>query len=323
MSKNIEPKLVTSHISEDMSYAQFVWEPLERGYGITLGNSLRRVLLSSLEGAAVIGVKIDGVQHEFSTIPGIREDVAEIILNIKGLNLKLESDNEDVKTLYLEISGEKEVTAGDIAEDSDVIILNPDLHIATLDKDAVLKMEIYINKGTGYVPAEMNKNEEMGIGFIPVDSIYSPITRVKFGVTDTRVGNVTNYDKLTLEVWTDGSIRPDDALNVASGILVRYLELFGNGKAVELPDLGPTDSEPEETAEEEADPKIAMTIEEMDLSVRSNNCLRRAGINTVGDLVAKTESDLKKVRNLGIKSLDEIKKKLADLELSLNQDEEE
>lgn len=323
MSKNIEPKLVTSHISEDMSYAQFVWEPLERGYGITLGNSLRRVLLSSLEGAAVIGVKIDGVQHEFSTIPGVREDVAEIILNIKGLNLKFESDDDEVKTLYLEVSGENEVTAGNITEDSDVIILNPDLHIATLDKDAVLKMEIYINKGTGYVPAEMNKTDEMGIGFIPVDSIYSPITRVKFGVTDTRVGNVTNYDKLTLEVWTDGSIRPDDALNVASGILVRYLELFGNGKAVELPDLGPTDSEPEEPAEEEADPKIAMTIEEMDLSVRSNNCLRRAGINTVGDLVAKTESDLKKVRNLGIKSLDEIKKKLADLELSLNQDEEE
>lgn len=323
MIEIIDPKLVTSEISADKRYGKFVWEPLERGYGITLGNSLRRVLLSSLEGAAVKGVKIEGVLHEFTTIPGVREDVADIILNIKALCLKLHAqDNTAPKVLHIEAAGECEVTAGDIEPDSDVEILNPELHIATLDKDAVLKMDIYVDKGTGYVPCDRNKSEEMGIGWIPVDSIYSPITRVKFGVTDTRVGNVTNYDKLTLEVWTDGSINPDDAISLASGILIGYLKLFQNSTVMEPEPgiVGTTTQEPEPATEE--DPKLAMSIEEMDMSVRSNNCLRRAGINTVGDLINKSEEDLKKVRNLGTKSLDEIMKKLKELQLSLRDNED-
>ncbi len=325
MIEIVDPKLVTSQISEDKRYGKFVWEPLERGYGITLGNSLRRVLLSSLEGAAVTGVKIDGVLHEFTTIPGVREDVADIILNVKGLCLKLHSQDDEPKILRIEVSGEREVTAADIEPDSDVEILNPDLHIATLDKDASFKMEIFVDKGTGYIPSDKNKRDDLGIGLIPVDSIYSPITRVKFGVTDTRVGNVTNYDKLTLEVWTDGSIKPDDAISVASGILINYLKLFQNGTTIDLPDTGIATGE-EVAAEKEVpeqDPKLKMSIEDLDLSVRSNNCLRRAGINTVEDLINKSEEDLKKVRNLGTKSLDEIKKKLIDLELSLRKDEEE
>ncbi|MBQ8919707.1 MAG: DNA-directed RNA polymerase subunit alpha [Acidaminococcaceae bacterium] len=324
MIEIIDPKLVTSEVSNDKRYGKFVWEPLERGYGITLGNSLRRVLLSSLKGAAVIGVKIDGVLHEFTTIPGIREDVADIILNIKGLCMKLHSFESDIKVLHINVSGEQEVTAGDIEPDSDVEILNPELHIATLDKDASLKMEVYVDNGRGYVPSDKNKRDDMGLGWIPVDSIYSPITRVKFGVTDTRVGNVTDYDKLTLEVWTDGSINPEDAISRASGILIEYLNLFQNGTVIEqaipIPAPGTGAVEPVET---EPDPKLSMSIEEMDLSVRSNNCLRRAGINTVGDLINKSEEDLKKVRNLGTKSLEEIIKKLVDLQLSLRKDDEE
>ena len=222
-----KPKMVTAEISEDGRYGKFVWEPLERGYGITLGNSLRRVLLSSLPGAAVTYVKIDGVLHEFATIPGVREDVADIILNIKALCLKMEGEEE--KVLRIECSGEQEVTAANIIADSDVEILNPELHIATLDNDAVFNMEIHVDKGLGYVPADKNKQPDQPIGIIPVDSIYSPITRVKFAVNDTRVGNVTNYDKLTLEVWTDGSIMPDEAVNMASGILIDYLKLFHTG----------------------------------------------------------------------------------------------
>ncbi|MBQ1182746.1 MAG: DNA-directed RNA polymerase subunit alpha [Phascolarctobacterium sp.] len=315
-----KPKMVTAEISDDGRYGKFVWEPLERGYGITLGNSLRRVLLSSLPGAAVTHVKIDGVLHEFTTIPGVREDVADIILNIKALCLKMEG--EEGKILRIECSGEQEVTAASIIADSDVEILNPELHIATLDKDAVFNMEIYVDKGLGYVPADKNKRQDQPIGVIPVDSIYSPITRVKFGVTDTRVGNVTNYDKLTLEVWTDGSVMPDEAVNMASSIMIDYLKLFQTGDYSQSGIKVVGGSEPEGEEPKKEGPG-AMSIDDLDLSVRSNNCLRRAGINTVEELTQKSEEDMMKVRNLGRKSLDEVKKKLADLGLSLRKSDEE
>ncbi len=315
-----KPKMVTAEISDDGRYGKFVWEPLERGYGITLGNSLRRVLLSSLPGAAVTHVKIDGVLHEFTTIPGVREDVADIILNIKALCLKMEG--EEGKILRIECSGEQEVTAASIIADSDVEILNPELHIATLDKDAVFNMEIYVDKGLGYVPADKNKRQDQPIGVIPVDSIYSPITRVKFGVTDTRVGNVTNYDKLTLEVWTDGSVMPDEAVNMASSIMIDYLKLFQTGDTVK-PVLNVAGGSEPEGDDTKKDGPGAMSIDDLDLSVRSNNCLRRAGINTVDELTQKSEEDMMKVRNLGRKSLDEVKKKLADLGLSLRKSDEE
>ena len=315
-----KPKMVTAEISEDGRYGKFVWEPLERGYGITLGNSLRRVLLSSLPGAAVTYVKIDGVLHEFATIPGVREDVADIILNIKALCLKMEGEEE--KVLRIECSGEQEVTAANIIADSDVEILNPELHIATLDNDAVFNMEIHVDKGLGYVPADKNKQPDQPIGIIPVDSIYSPITRVKFAVNDTRVGNVTNYDKLTLEVWTDGSIMPDEAVNMASGILIDYLKLFhtGDSEAGSITLKGGSEAAAEEKPE---NGPATMSIDDLDLSVRSNNCLRRAGINTVEELTQKSEEDMRKVRNLGKKSLDEVKKKLSDLGLSLRKTDED
>ena len=262
-----KPKMVTAEISDDGRYGKFVWEPLERGYGITLGNSLRRVLLSSLPGAAVTHVKIDGVLHEFTTIPGVREDVADIILNIKALCLKMEG--EEGKILRIECSGEQEVTAASIIADSDVEILNPELHIATLDKDAVFNMEIYVDKGLGYVPADKNKRQDQPIGVIPVDSIYSPITRVKFGVTDTRVGNVTNYDKLTLEVWTDGSVMPDEAVNMASSIMIDYLKLFQTGDYTQSGIKVVGGSEPEGEEPKKEGPG-AMSIDDLDLSVRSN-----------------------------------------------------
>ena len=315
-----KPKMATAEISDDCRYGKFVWEPLERGYGITLGNSLRRVLLSSLSGAAVTAVKIDGVLHEFSTIPGVREDVTDIILNIKELCLKLYVD--EPKVLRLEISGQREVTAGDIQEDADVEILNPGLHLATLDADARLSMEIYVEKGRGYVPADKNKRADHPIGVIPVDSIYSPITRVKFAVTDTRVGNVTNFDKLTIEVWTDGSLRPDEAIAKAAGVMVNYLKLF---------QISPSSGEPIETGElpvEAVEPTsgpdkiLIMPIDDLDLSVRSHNCLKRAGINTVHELVQKTEDEMMKVRNLGRKSLEEVKKKMGELGLSLRESDE-
>lgn len=316
-----KPKMATAEISDDGRYGKFVWEPLERGYGITLGNSLRRVLLSSLPGAAVTAVKIDGVLHEFSTIPGVREDVTDIILNIKELCLKLYVD--EPKVLRLEVSGQRDVTAGDIQEDADVEILNPSLHLATLDTDARLSMEIYVEKGRGYVAADKNKRPDQPIGVIPVDSIYSPITRVKFGVTDTRVGNVTNYDKLTLEVWTDGSLRPDEAVTNVAGILVNYLTLFHISQEVAV---GPKTEGPESPApepEQQAGDKIlTMPIDDLDLSVRSHNCLKRAGINTVYELVQKTEEEMMKVRNLGRKSLEEVKKKMGELGLSLRESDE-
>ena len=317
-----KPKMVTAEISEDGRYGKFVWEPLERGYGITLGNSMRRVLLSSLPGAAVTYVKIDGVLHEFATIPGVREDVADIILNIKALCLKMEGEEE--KVLRIECSGEQEVTAANIIADSDVEILNPELHIATLDKDAVFNMEIHVDKGLGYVPADKNKQPDQPIGIIPVDSIYSPITRVKFAVNDTRVGNVTNYDKLTLEVWTDGSVMPDEAVNMATGILIDYLKLLQIG---DVPNDSQINVGGSTTAgggtEGTTSGPSTMSIDDLDLSVRSNNCLRRAGINTVEELTKKSEEDMMKVRNLGRKSLDEVKKKLQDLGLSLRKSDEE
>ena len=299
-----KPKMVTAEISDDGRYGKFVWEPLERGYGITLGNSLRRVLLSSLPGAAVTHVKIDGVLHEFTTIPGVREDVADIILNIKALCLKMECEEE--KILRIECSGEQEVTAASIIADSDVEILNPELHIATLDKDAVFNMEIYVDKGLGYVPADKNKRQDQPIGVIPVDSIYSPITRVKFGVTDTRVGNVM----------------PDEAVNMASSIMIDYLKLFQTGDSTK-PVISVVGGSEPEGAEPKKEGPGAMSIDDLDLSVRSNNCLRRAGINTVDELIQKSEEDMMKVRNLGRKSLDEVKKKLADLGLSLRKSDEE
>lgn len=309
-----KPKIETVEIGEDGTYGKFVVEPLERGYGTTLGNSLRRILLSSLPGAAVRSVQIDGVLHEFSTIPGVIEDVTEIILNLKGLALKIHSDEE--KILEIDAEGEGEVTAGDIRADSDVEILNPNLHIATLAPDARLHMRIYAGRGRGYVQADRNKKEDQPIGVIPVDSIYTPITRVNYTVENTRVGQMTNYDKLTLEVWTDGSIRPEEAVSLGAKIMTEHLMLF----------VGLTDEakDAEIMVEKEEDKKekvLEMTIEELDLSVRSYNCLKRAGINTVQELITKTEEDMMKVRNLGRKSLEEVQEKLAELNLSLRKEE--
>jgi DNA-directed RNA polymerase subunit alpha len=309
-----KPKIETVTVSEDGTYGKFVVEPLERGYGTTLGNSLRRILLSSLPGAAVTSVQIDGVLHEFSTIPGVVEDVTEIVLNLKALSLKIHSDEE--KLLEIEAEGPGTVLAGDIRGDSDVEILNPDLTIATLADGARLHMRIWANRGRGYVPADRNKREDQPIGVIPIDSIYTPITRVNYTVENTRVGQVTNYDKLTLEVWTDGSIRPEEAVSLGAKIMTEHLMLF----------VGLTDEakDAEIMVEKEEDKKekvLEMTIEELDLSVRSYNCLKRAGINTVQELITKTEEDMMKVRNLGRKSLEEVQEKLAELNLSLRSDD--
>lgn len=299
----VRPRLVDSFISEDGHYGKFVWEPMERGYGITLGNSLRRVLLSSLDGLAVTHIKIDGVLHEFSTISGVREDVADIVLNIKALCFRAEGEDVDGKVLRLDVKDEGEIKAADIECPSDITILNPDLHIATLEKGAALKMDIFVNRGVGYVPAERNKNEDV-IGTIPVDSIYAPVLRVKFGVTNTRVGNMTNYDKLTLEVWTDGSIAPALAVDKASGILQEYLQMFRTtSEKILAPD-------PNEEIDKIAEGPKSANIEDLDLTVRSTNCLRRAGISTIDELCDRTEDDMMKIRNLGRKSLEEIREKL-------------
>ena len=309
-----KPIIEAVEISEDYTYGKFVIEPLERGYGTTLGNSLRRILLSSLPGAAVTSIQVDGVLHEFSTIPGVVEDTTEIILNLKKLALKIHSDEE--KILEIDVEGSGRITAGDIRADSDVEILNPDLHIATLDDHGRLHMRIHANRGRGYVPADRNKKEDQPIGIIPVDSIYTPISRVNYSVDNTRVGQITNYDKLTLEVWTDGSIRPEEAVSLGAKILTEHLDLFV-GLTEEARDA-------EIMVEKEEDQKekvLEMTIEELDLSVRSYNCLKRAGINTVQELTTKSEEDMMKVRNLGRKSLEEVKHKLIDLNLSLRNDE--
>jgi DNA-directed RNA polymerase subunit alpha len=309
------PKVECVEISEDGTYGKFVVEPLERGYGITLGNSLRRVLLSSLPGAAVTTVRIEGVLHEFSTIPGIVEDTTDIILNIKSLALKFHGDG--TKTIRIEAEGEREITAGDIISDADIEILNPWLHIATLDRNARLMMELTVEKGRGYVSAERNKRPDQPIGVIPVDSVFTPVKRVNYTVEDTRVGQVTNYDKLTLEVWTNGAVRPDEAVGMAARILTDHLSLFV-GLTRESGDM-------EIMVEKEGgevDRTLEMPIEELDLSVRSFNCLKRAGINTVGQLIEKTDEEMIKVRNLGKKSLEEVKQKLGALGLSLKPSEE-
>ncbi|MGP1367465.1 MAG: DNA-directed RNA polymerase subunit alpha [Schwartzia sp. (in: firmicutes)] len=314
-----KPKIEIAEISEDNRYGKFVCEPLERGYGTTLGNSLRRILLSSLPGAAITSIRIDGVLHEFSTIPGVRDDVTNIILNLKSLCFKLLSD--EPKTIRIDVDGEREVTAADIALDADVEILNPDLHIATLNKEGALHMEMTVERGRGYVSADKNKRPDHVIGVIPIDSIFSPVSRVNYTVSDTRVGNVTDYDKLVLEVWTDGSLRPEEAVSKAASILISHLKLFQNMAGLteeeEVEEGSFTEVEENDTAK-----VMEMTIEDLDLSVRSYNCLKRAYINTVADLTAKTEEEMMKVRNLGRKSLEEVKKKLQELDLSLREEEE-
>jgi len=289
--------------------------PLERGYGITLGNSLRRILLSSLPGAAITSVKIEGVRHEFSTIPGVVEDVTEIILNLKGVVLKYSGDQ--IEKLTLNCEGEGVVTAGDFTGSADIEIINPDHHIATLESDGKLVLEATVERGRGYVTAEENQEHfEKVIGLIPIDSSFSPITRANFRVENTRVGQVTDYDRLIMEVYTNGSISPEDAISLAAKIMVEHLELFLN-LTDEISDVEIM----VEKEEEEKDRILETTIEELELSVRSSNCLKRAGINTVGELINKSEEDLMKVRNLGKKSLDEIKGKLAELTLSLKEPE--
>ena len=310
-----KPRIETEELSEDGSYGRFVVEPLERGYGTTLGNSLRRVLLSSLPGVAATYLKLDGVVHEFSTIPGVKEDVTEIVLNLKGLTAKILSDGP--KVVYIDAEGPCEVTAADIKADSEVEILNPDMHIATLSKGGKLGMELTIDKGRGYVPAERNKQLNNTIGVIPMDSIYTPVSKVNYKVENTRVGQVTDFDKLTLEVWTNGVISAEDAVSLAAKIITEHLNLFVNLSAegagadimVEKGDAG-------------KEKVLEMTIEELDLSVRSFNCLKRAGINTVEDLISRTEDDMMKERNLGKKSLEEVIQKLHSLGLDLKKEEE-
>jgi len=314
-----KPKIEIVELSEDNRYGKFVCEPLERGYGTTLGNSLRRILLSSLQGAAITAVKIEGVLHEFSTIPGVREDVTDIILNLKTLRLKMHSD--EPKTLRIECLTEGEVTAGDIIADPDIEVLNPELHLATVDASGSLKMEITVERGRGYVPGDKNKKPDHVIGIIPIDSIFSPIQRVNYQITDTRVGNVTDYDKLTLEVWTDGSIRPEEAVSKSASIMVAHLKLFQNLAGI-IPEEDSMDGTFTEVVEEGNSKIMDMTIEDLDLSVRSYNCLKRAGINSVADLVQKSEDDMMKVRNLGRKSMEEVKKKLIELGLGLSEEEE-
>lgn len=308
-----KPRIEQVELTED--YGRFVVEPLERGYGITLGNSLRRVLLSSLPGTAVTSVRIDGVLHEFSTMPGVVEDTVDIVLNLKKLLVKLYSDEPVV--VRIEAKGAGPVYARDIIADASVEILNPDLYIATLEKDGSLNMEITVAKGRGYVPAERNKQPDHPIGIIPVDSIFTPVTKVNFQVDHTRVGQVTDYDKLTLDIWTDKTIAPDEALSLASKILIEHLKLFND-----LTDAGSSMEIMVEKEEEAIDRLMEMTIEELDLSVRSYNCLKRAGINTIGELTRKTEEDMMKVRNLGKKSLQEVKDKLGALGLSLRESDE-
>ncbi|MCR5825280.1 MAG: DNA-directed RNA polymerase subunit alpha [Oscillospiraceae bacterium] len=306
-----KPQIECIEDPEKGTYGKFVVEPLERGYGITLGNALRRILLSSLPGTAATTIKIAGVQHEFSTIPGVKEDVTEIVLNIKSLITKLEG-TDGAKTVYIEAVGPCEVTAGDIKGDSEVEVLNPDLHIATLDAGATLNMEITLSHGRGYVPADRNKPAQTIIGLLPVDSIYTPVYKVNYTVENTRVGNMTDFDKLTLEVWTDGTISPRDAVSLGAKILCDHFTLF-----TDLSDTMSTRSTVVEKAEAQRDKVLELTIEELDLSVRSFNCLKRANINTVEDLISKTEDDMMKVRNLGRKSLEEVINKLAMMGLSL------
>jgi len=309
-----KPKIETVEISEDAKYGKFVVEPLERGYGNTLGNSLRRILLSSLPGAAVTSIQIDGVLHEFSTVEGVVEDVASIILNVKKLALKIYSDEE--KVIEIDVKGEGVVTAADITHDSDVEILNPDLYIATIAKNGHLRMRMYAQRGRGYTPADQNKREDLPIGVIPIDSIYTPVSRVNFQVENTRIGQMTNFDKLSLDVWTDGSIGPTEAISLGAKILTEHLNIF-----VGMTDEVVTTQIMVEKEEDQKEKVLEMTIEELDLSVRSYNCLKRAGINTVLELANKSEDDMMKVRNLGRKSLEEVKAKLEELGLGLRKED--
>jgi DNA-directed RNA polymerase subunit alpha len=305
-----KPKIQCEHIESDNSYGRFVVEPLERGYGTTLGNSLRRVLLSSLPGAAVTAVKIENVLHEFSTAPGVVEDITDIILNLKGLSVKMHCD--DPRTIYVDAQGAGEVTAANIIADPDVEILNPEHYLATLDTDGALKMEISVAKGRGYVSADKNKQEGQPIGIIPVDSLFSPVVKVNYSVEDTRVGQQTDYDKLTMDVWTDKTIAPDEAISSSARILSEYLDLFASLTESLTPEVMLVEKE-----ESKKDKLLEMTIEELDLSVRSYNCLRRAGIHTAQELANRTEEEMMKVRNLGRKSLEEVVWKLNELGLSL------
>ena len=314
-----KPKIENAEISEDNRYGRFVIEPLERGYGTTLGNSLRRIMLSSLPGAAVSQVKIDGVLHEFSSIPGVKEDVTEIILNIKDLALKNTSSSDEPKTAYIEFEGEGIVTAADIQVDSDIQVLNPDLVIAHLNggTGCRLYMELTITKGRGYVSADRNKDDDTPIGVIAVDSIYTPVERVNLNVEDTRVGNVTDFDKLTLEVFTNGTLKPDDAVSLAAKVLSEHLNLF-----IDLSEKGIEAEVMVESNEQSKEKVLEMNIDELELSVRSYNCLKRAGINTIEELTNKTPEEMMKVRNLGRKSLEEVLSKLKELGLTLNQGED-
>ena len=309
-----KPKIETVEISDESTFGKFVVEPLERGYGTTLGNSLRRILLSSLPGSAVTSVQIDGVLHEFSTIEGVVEDVTTVILNLKKLALKIYSDEE--KTLEIDVQGEGKVTAADITHDSDVEVLNPDLHIATLDSKSSFRARITAERGRGYRPAEGNNHEDQPIGVIPVDSIFTPVSRVTYQVENTRIGQTSNFDKLTLDVWTDGSIRPEEAISLGAKIYMEHLNIF-----VGLTDEAQKAEIMVEKEEDQKEKVLEMTIEELDLSVRSYNCLKRAGINSVQELANKSEEDMMKVRNLGRKSLEEVKHKLEDLGLGLRKDD--
>ena len=314
-----KPNIEIVEISEDKKYGKFVVEPLERGYGLTLGNSLRRIMLSSLPGCAVSQIKIEGIQHEFSPIPGVKEDVTEIIMNIKSLAIKNNSDSNEVKTAYIEFEGEGVVTAADIHTDSDIEILNKDLVIATLNggTDCKLYMELTISKGRGYVSAERNKDEDLPIGVIAIDSIYTPVERVNLKVENTRVRQITDFDKLTLDVKTNGTLAPDDAVSFAAKVLSEHLNLFidlsENAKDIDV--IVPKD-------EDQSSVALSMNIDELELSVRSYNCLKRAGINTVEELCNRTPEDMMKVRNLGRKSLEEVLAKLKELGLELNPSEE-
>ncbi len=310
-----KPKIQCVETSEDGTYGKFVVEPLERGYGITLGNALRRMLLSSLPGVAPTSVKIDGVLHEFSVVPGVREDVTELILNLKGLFIKM--NGEGPRKIYIDAKGPGEITDGDIKTDGDVEIINKDLYIATLEEDAKLYIEINVDRGRGYVSQMRNKSDALALSTIPMDSIYTPVKRVNFTVDNTRVGQVTDYDKLTLEIWTNGTILTEEAISLAAKVLIEHFKLFMT--------LTNHANDVEVMIEKEDDKKekvLEMTIEELDLSVRSYNCLKRAGINTVHELTEKTMDDMMKVRNLGKKSLEEVERKLKDLDLSLKSTDE-
>ena len=310
----IERPRIECDENNDANYGKYVVEPLERGYGTTLGNALRRVLLSSLPGTAVTSIKIAGIQHEFCTVPGVKEDVTEIVLNVKAIIAKLHC--EGLKTVYIEATGECEVTAGDIKADGEVEILNPELHIATLGPGASLNMELTLSQGRGYDPAERNKTAQTVIGTIPVDSVYTPVKKVNYTVENTRVGDRTDFDKLTLEIWTNGTIDARDAVSLGARILVDHFLLY-----TDLSETMGNASTVVEKAEAQRDKVLEMTIEELDLSVRSFNCLKRANINTVEDLINKTQDEMMKVRNLGRKSLEEVINKLAMMGLALSDDE--